>query len=341
MKSPNGAVTIKDVAARAGLTPAAVSMILNGKGTFKEETIMKVKRIVRELNYVPNVNATRLVKRETKLIGLLVPSMAEPFTIEVLRGIESQIRNSGYNLVIHSTVGRPKSEEEIYRDIARSRQVDGIVVQLFDHNQNRTQEFIQHKLPCVVIEADLKELDSISVNNYAGGFRATDYLARKGKKKILLVYGPLPSTVMSERRRGYEAALKKHNIRLSQKLLFEAPYKISEMRQQGSEVIESFARKSKELPFDAVFCAAGDEMAIGIVTALLELGYRIPKDVAVVGFDDQPIAQLISPHLTTIRQPIQKMGATAIDFLLHRIKHPDAPIQSRRLEPELIIRETA
>ena len=341
MKNQNGAVTIKDVAKMAGLTPAAVSMILNGKGTFKEETIKKVKKIVRDLNYVPNINATRLVKQETKLIGLLVPSMAEPFTVEVLRGIESQIRNSGYNLVIHSTTGRPKSEEEIYSDIARSRQVDGIVVQLFDHNQNRTQEFIQHNLPCVVIEADLKELDSISVNNYEGGFRATDYLVRKGKKKILLVYGPMPSSVMSERRRGYEAALKKNKIRLSQKLLLEVPYKISEMRQQGSEVIENFIRKSKELPFDAVFCAAGDEMAIGIVTALLEHGYQIPKQIAVIGFDDQPIAQLISPHLTTVRQPIQKMGATAFDFLLQRIKSPDAPKQSRRLEPELIVRETA
>lgn len=339
MKS--AATTIKDVAALAGITPAAVSMILNGKGTFREETIKKVKKIARELNYVPNVNATRLVKRETKLIGLLVPSMAEPFTVEVLRGIESQMRNSSYNLVIHSTVGRPKSEEEIYRDIARSRQVDGIVVQLFDHNHNRTQEFIQHDVPCVVIEADLKELDSIAVDNFEGGFRATDYLARKGKTKILLVYGPMPSTVMSERRRGYEAALKKNKLRMSQRLLFEAPYKISEMRQQGREAIEQFAQKNKRLPFDAVFCAAGDEMAIGIVTALLERGYRIPKDVAVIGFDDQPIAQLVSPHLTTVRQPIQKMGATAIEFLLNRIKNPSAPIQRRLLVPELIIRETA
>jgi DNA-binding LacI/PurR family transcriptional regulator len=338
----NGRVTIKDVAKAAGLTPAAISMILNDKGSFKEATVKKVKRIVEQLNYVPNINATRLVKQETKLLGLLVPSMAEPFTVEVLRGIESHIRNSGYNLVIHSTSGRPKSEEDIFRDIARSRQVDGMVIQLFDHNPKRTQEFLSHQLPCVVIEADTKELDSISVNNYEGGYQAAQYLLKHGRKNILIVYGPLPSDVMTERCRGYEAALLRQKIKPPQRLKLEVDYKISEMRQQGVEVVEKFLKKnSKQLPFDAVFCAAGDEMAIGVVTALQEHGVRVPEDVAVIGYDDQPIAQLIRPTLTTIRQPIREMGATAVEFLIHRIKNPDSPHQHKHLEPQLIVRETA
>jgi DNA-binding LacI/PurR family transcriptional regulator len=269
--------------------------------------------------------------------------MAEPFTVEVLRGIESHIRNSGYNLLIHSTAGRPKSEEDIYHEIARSRQVDGMVVQLFDHSEKRTNEFLRNDMPCVVIEADLKELDSISVNNFEGGFQATNYLLKTKRKKILLVYGPMPSSVMQERQRGYQEALRRLKINPSLRLMLEVDYKISEMRQQGVEVIENFLKrkKSKSLPFDAVFCAAGDEMAIGIVTSLIENGYRVPEEVAVIGFDDQPIAQLVRPYLSTVRQPIREMGATAVEFLIYRIKNPDSPHQHKYLEPQLVLRETA
>lgn len=382
------APTIKDLAKAAGLTPAAVSMILNGRGKFKRETVERVRRLARELNYVPNANAYRLVKKETKLIGLLVPSLAEPMTVEILRGVEERTSGTDYGIVLFNTINSESREEEIYQRIARSRQVDGIVVHLFDHTERRTKQYTSHQCPCVVIEAELKELDSVSVGNYHGSVAAVEFLLKKNRTRILLVYGPIPSNIMTERKRGYEAALRKHGLRPSKSLELEVPYLTGRMYRQGVELADtlimladkrsaaatteivatmdvvatakSVVKKSgvkpdansshtslallpplPPLPFDAIYCAAGDEVAAGLITGLTKQGYRVPDDVSIIGFDDQPVAERVSPSLTTVRQPIREMGATAIDFLLRRIQTPDAPFSHKKFEAHLVVRESA
>ncbi|MDX2128156.1 MAG: LacI family DNA-binding transcriptional regulator [Chloroherpetonaceae bacterium] len=339
------AVTLKDLAEQSGLTTAAVSMILNGRGKFKVETVAKVREIAEKLNYVPNVNAYRLVKQQTNLIGLLVPNINAPFTIEVLCGVEAALKGSGYNLVIYSTTGKAEEEEKIYREIARGKQVDGIVVQLFDHSERRTKLFSSFQLPCVVIEADLKSLDSISVDNVLGAFEATEYLIKMGRKKIIFVYAS-QSTVMKERLEGYLSALKKHRIPPLKEHILEI--ESSEVEKfhfdEGVKIVRLVQEKidKKEMPkFDAVFCANGDEVAAGVIRGLGTLNLRVPQDVAVIGYDDQPIARTAIPALTTVRQPIQEMGSKAVKFLLNRLENPKHKPQVLRINPELILRETA
>jgi LacI family transcriptional regulator len=338
--------TLKDVAREAGITPAAVSMILNGRGKFKEATVAKVRRIAERLSYVPNASAYRLVKQQTNLIGLLVPSMVEPFTIEVLRGVEEALKGSGYNLVIYSTAGNNEREEEkIYRNIARGKQVDGLVVQLFDHTEKRTKVYASYQLPCAVIEADIKTIDSVSVDNVRGAFEATEYLIKLGRRRILFPYAS-SSTVMSERLEGHLAALKKYKLPIRDDLLIKVLYETEEKFNfnEGVKLIEELLKKVKEqsMPMvDALFCANGDEVATGAVRALLQHGFRVPADVAVIGFDDQPIARIALPALSTVRQPIRQMGRAAVEFLMRRLQYPAQKPQSLRVAPELILRETA
>ncbi|MFN3385111.1 MAG: LacI family DNA-binding transcriptional regulator [Candidatus Thermochlorobacter sp.] len=342
----NGTATLKDVAKLAGLTPAAVSMILNGRGKFKESTVAKVRRIAEQVNYVPNASAYRLVKQRTNLIGLLVPSMVEPFTIEILRGVEEALKGTPYNLVIYSTAGNDEqAEETIYRNIARGKQVDGLVVQLFDHTERRTKVYASYQLPCAVIEADLKSLDSVSVDNVKGACEATDYLIRQGRQRIVFPYASA-STVMSERLEGHLTALRQHGLPIQDELLIKVLYETEEKFNfnEGVKLIERLLQKVRQgemKMFDAVFCANGDEVAAGVVRTLIQHHIKVPHDVAVIGFDDQPIARIVTPALTTVRQPVRQMGRTAVEFLLRRLENPKQSPQSMRIVPELIIRETA
>ncbi|MBC8044177.1 MAG: LacI family DNA-binding transcriptional regulator [Rhizobacter sp.] len=335
----SGVATIKDIARSASLTPAAVSMILNGKGKFKESTVKTVQRIARDLRYVANASASGLVKRQTRLIGFLVPSMAEPFTVEILRGLEERLHHFGYDLVLYNTIGNEDHLETLYQRIAGARRVDGIVVQMFSHTERQMKAYMSHLLPCVLIEGEAASIDSITVDNYAGAFAATEYLIRKNRKRILFICGELLTNVMIDRKRGFLDAMKKHAIRTPKSLMFEINYENSRMRQKGMEIIEHFDL-TKPLPFDAAFCAAGDEVAAGMIRDLLDHRYRVPQDVAVVGFDDQPIAQIVSPSLTTVRQPIREMGATAINFIINRLQSAAIKPQHKVFKAELIIRDS-
>jgi DNA-binding LacI/PurR family transcriptional regulator len=333
------AVTMKDIAREAGLTKSAVSMIVNGKGKFNEETVSRVKKIIDRLGYVPHAAASRLARGGTSLIGLLVPNIGENFTVEILRGVEKGLVDSGYDLVLYNTINSENREAELYHRIASSRQVDGIIIQMFNRSAEHIRQYCRYPLPSVLLETNTDKLNCVYLDNFEGAFKATEHLIKKNRRQILLVYGTLPSTVMDERRAGYLAALKKHRIKPNARLQLTIEFSTREMREKEIRPLAPFDNM-KPLPFDAVFCAAGDEVASVIAADVLRQRYRIPQDVALVGYDDQPIAQTIFPMLTTVRQPIQKMAAAAVETLLAHIKKPASPLKQRAFETELILRDS-
>ncbi|MBC8045090.1 MAG: LacI family DNA-binding transcriptional regulator [Rhizobacter sp.] len=337
---PVKATIMQDIAREANLTKSSVSMILSGKGKFREQTVRRVQRIAKQLRYVPHAGARSLTQGGSNLIGLLVPNIGEGFTVEIMRGIEERLTDLGYDLVLYNTIGKEDRQEELYHRIASGRKVDGIVVQMFNTSEKQIEEYATHYLPCVVLETETKKLDSVFIDNYDGAFRATKYLIKQGRTRILFVYGSLPSSVMLERLRGHIDALKAARIKPLPELQLAMHYGTKEIRLQNIRVMQAYDL-TRPLPFDAIFSAAGDEVAVGMLRDLTEHRYRIPQDVAIIGFDDLPIAGLSVPSLTTVRQPIQEMGATAIDFLISRIKTPGRKPRCKKLKTELVLRGSA
>ena len=329
-------VTIKDIASRAGVTPATVSMVLNRKPNISFETREKILRVARELNYVPNVAARGLVAGRTNSIGIIMPNLAEPFTVEVLRGIESVIKKSYYQLVLYDTVGRVELNEEIYRRIVQEGRVDGVIMVTVNMSDENLQRFVDGNIPAVILEQDTDKTDCVLARNQEGAYKAAKYLIDRGHCNIGVVHGSMRFQTYQERMRGFQKALAEHNLKFDRKWEVE----IKEHHIEAGFEAAKYLMEIEPKP-TAILCFAGDYVAVGIIQALKSLGHRIPEDVAVIGYDDLEYAQIIDPPLTTVRQPVFEMGSTAMKILIEKLTEGFKEFKRVIFDQRLIIRESA
>ncbi|NLG18525.1 MAG: LacI family transcriptional regulator [Fibrobacter sp.] len=329
-------VTLKDIAERAGVTSATVSMVINNKPNISDATRKKVLKIAKELNYYPNVIARGLATKKSNSIGVIVPNLASSFVVRVLQGIKSTNRDIEYTVQLFDTVGQNESESQLFQRMARERRIDGVILISSTVTEEDLNIFRDESVPSIVVARKCENLDSVYVNNEQGAAEATDYLISKGHTSIACVISRKHGLPTEERLQGYKNSLMRHNIAFNPELVFDVD---DDTMPNGEEVFRKIHQVKPAVT--SVFVPAGDMVAIGIIKEAKKEGLRIPQDCAVVGYDDIPAAEVVEPSLTTVRQPKLEMGDYAINMIVDKIEGRESGIKHKELPTKFIIRESA
>jgi LacI family transcriptional regulator len=332
-------ITIKDVAKKVGVTPTTVSMVMRDDPRISKETKDKVLQAVKELNYYPNYIGQSLVKGKTNTIAVVSNLFFAWFKMDILNGIGRSIFESSYKMNQYST--RDEIGEETLKDILYGKRADGIITISLRPTTTILNEFKRLKRPIVLIEDTVEGFAGVKVDNFKGAYMATDYLIKKGRKKIGILTGEVAEgrggMNVLERIDGYKKALKDNDIDIRKKIMLET---VCYTFDEGRKIFDKFIENKKGI--DAIFCAAGDIAAMGLMKRAQELGVKVPDDVAIVGYDDIVISSLVNPSLTTVRQPIFEMGKTAVKMLINQMESSLNYVDEVVIfQPELVIRESA
>lgn len=324
-------VKLEDVAALAGVSKTTVSRVLNNRGYLSQATIDKVHQAMEELHYRPNVIARQLYQQRTKLVGLVFPTVDNPFFGQLEARLDWELYQRGYRVLMGNSQNNPKREKEYLRQLLNG-QVDGLIVGA--HNQG-IKQYRDTQLPIVSIERWVsKDIPVVAADNYAGGVLAVDRLLKDGCQHIIHTNYPhgLPSPNL-ERRRAYEELMKKHH---RQAVTYEVNFDSS-----VEEKLAIFRRLFDEHPdVDGIF-ADNDTNASLIMQVARERGRKVPADLKVVGFDGANMTRTLLPELTTVQQPIDQMAATAVELLQKRIDGKKIDNKSIQLPVKLIEGVTA
>jgi len=323
-------VTIHDVAARAGVSVATVSRVLNGKELVREETTREVLAAARSLRYVPNVAARTLSNRRSQTIGIVLPDVHGEFFSEVIRGIDVAARHEGYHILVsgsHSDAG----EMLAVLDAMRGR-VDGLVVMAPDVALTSLRESLA-PLPVVLLNSSDESHDAITIDNFGGARAMMRHLAGLGHERIAFIKGPAQNADARERLRGYRQAMRGRGG-ASRALEFEGDFAERSGYTAGLQIAELTTRPT------AIF-AANDSMAIGALSAMSERGIGVPGEMSVVGFDDIPIAHYVAPPLTTIRVDIAELGRRSFALLRDAIANTKAQQRQECIGTTLVVRKSS
>lgn len=327
---------MRDVAERAGVSVTTVSHVINVTRVVSTEARQRVLAAMDELGYQPNALARSLRRKETYSLGVIVPDSADPFFAEVVRGIEDTSFQRGYTITLCNS-DSDLDKELLYTNALTEKQVDGI---LFLAAGGKSTEHIQtlykRRMPLVVVDRHTENiaLDSVQIDNAWGGWAATHHLVGLGHRRIGCITGPSDLTLSAERVTGYRRALQEGQLAVDESLIVKGDFQY----ESGYQAARYFLTMVD--PPTAIF-ACNDLMAVGLVSAAQALGYQIPHDLAVVGFDDIRLASFINPPLTTIAQPKYEIGRMATSMLLERINDPDMPPRQHTLKTELIVRRSS
>ncbi len=328
-------ITIDTIAKKAKVTPATVSLVINDHPRIPEKTKEKIRKIMHQLNYRPSTEKVALAKGRTDTIAVISISFSAWYEMMLIRGIEKEMGDSNYFLTQISTSGNKKREKEIMYDLIYSKKADGLISFSVIPSKEILNEIKRNKFPFVIVGEKIYGLCSIYFNDYKGAFIATEHLINRGRKKLAIISQKQikgwTSRDVVQRLKGFLNAIKKHEIK---------DYKIIEVSNVYFEDgIKACIEIQKYKDISGVFCAAGDNTAIGFIKQARKDGINIPDDIAIVGYDDSEIATAITPEITTIRQPVLSAGETAFTFLLEQIQNKTIK-DNVVYEPELIIRQT-
>jgi LacI family transcriptional regulator len=324
--------TIRDVAREAGVSVATVSRVLNDSGPVREETRRRIREIAQRMRYTPNLAAQSLTTARTSTLGVLLPDLFGEFYSEVIRGIDQTAQQSGYHVLVSSS-HNDRAEIEGSLRAMRGR-VDGLVVMSPDLDAVSLSSNLPERLPVVLLNCEVDDLsyDSINIDNYGGAYSMTEHLTRMGHRRVGLIKGSERNLDARERARGYRQALEDAGVAVV------AAYEVAGDFGDRSGYLAAEALLALDERPTAIF-ASNDSMAIGAISALREAGVSVPEDVAVVGFDDIPIARYLSPPLSTVRVSISQLGERATRKLLDAIARKNQHEKSQEVLPtELVVR---
>jgi DNA-binding LacI/PurR family transcriptional regulator len=332
----NGAVraTVKDVAARAGVSPKTVSNVINGVVFVRPETRERVERALAELDYVPHLGARGLRNGRYGLIALALPDLSTAYSAELAHHFVEEAHERGWSLQIEETAAEPRRELDLLSR-ARSHLVDGLVLNPVSLEDSVVAAVAGPLPPTVLIgEVVQDRVDHVGVDSVRAAADMTGHLIRTGRRRIAVVGPPAGTETAAARQRteGYRLALADAGIAADRTL--EIP--VTPWTTQGAADATRAYLADQPVP-DAFFCFT-DSMALGVLSVLWERGLRVPADVAVAGFDDIVAARFAVPSLTTIAFDLRELTRMALDLLTERIESPSRPPRSLVVPHRLVVR---
>ena len=327
-------VTIKDVAKAAGVSYSTVSRALSGSPEISVDTRERILQVCKEMNYTANTVARAMVMKSTKLLGLILTGVNNPFMSDLAYHIDRQARARGYNIILCNSSRDLEQEKELF-ELMIGRQVDGIIlVPSGPESYEKLRPYLS-RLPTVFVGENLREVPEsyVSVDNYRGAYMGVEYLYGLGHRDILYFGRRRGSTTHQLRSEGYAAACQ--DLGLTPQYCNNT-FPLTSIKYGYQLAKQLFAQ---ERNFSAIF-AATDTNALGVIQAAEESGICIPEDISLLGFDNIRYSSLPRIHLTTIEQPMKMLASVAVDSLLDKIQSELAGYTHRILTPTLIERST-
>jgi LacI family transcriptional regulator len=335
---PEPPVTLRDVAARAGVHPATASRALNPETRLlvSEETAGRVLQAAAALGYRPNPVARSLRTRRSHTVGVLIPDLNNPLFPPIVRGLEDRLAHDGYVALIGNTDSDDERERLVFEQM-RARHVDGLVLATARLRHPLLAEAARAELPVVLVNRMAEDLSfpSVTVDNERGVRMVVSHLAELGHRRIGHVAGPQEMSTGLNRYRGFVTAIEASGLALDPDLVvFAKAFSVEE----GLRCCRSLLEQAGAPGGVTAIAAGNDMLAVGCYAALDEAGLRCPEDISVVGFNDMPFIDRLRPPLTTIRFPHYQVGTEAAELLLERIADHACPVKILYLAPELVVR---
>lgn len=330
------ATTIQDVAQAAGVAASTVSRYLNGRLPVSPATEAKILAAVQELGYVPNAQARNLARRRSGVVGFVVPEISNPYFGAIADYVVEAVERNGLLVLLCSTRSQAVRQAS-YIDLLASGAIDGMLYLGSFRSNQRLAAAIDGGLPVVVVDepiSGLPPVHTVVMDDYAGGYQATSYLISLGHRRIAFVSGPAELGSVQERHRGYCDALRKAGLDPDQQVRRDGPF----TEVFGMTVLPHLLAAPQ--PPTAAFVAS-DYIALGVISAAESHGIRVPEDLSVVGFDDIRFSQYMTPRLTTVRSPLERLARVGVELLFEQLQDPGAKARTEVLPVELVIRESA
>lgn len=331
-------ITIKDIARELGISPSTVSRALKDHFEISEETKTAVKRVAKELNYQPNSLALSLRNSKSNTIGVVIPEIVHFFFSTVISGIEDVANSKGYNVIITQSNESYDREVQNVQTLFNNR-VDGILISVSREtfSYQHLKDLQEKGVPVVFFDrvGKMEGSSSITVDDFLGGYQATEHLIRQGYRRIAHLAGPPTLHIMTERLNGYKKALEDAGIPFDEELVI--PESSMDNKAAYDASYELFNTKNP----DAIF-VPNDVAALGVIKAAQKYGKNVPLDVGVIGFSNWQFTALTNPSISTIEQPGFEIGQKAMELLLKQIESDSEEIEAEsiKLKTKLIARES-
>ncbi|MBN2385458.1 MAG: LacI family DNA-binding transcriptional regulator [Anaerolineales bacterium] len=325
-------ITIREVAARAGVSHQTVSRVINGNERVSPETRRKVEAAIAELGYQPNAMARDMALGRPHTFACLSPNLTDYTFASIIEGATVQAHQKGF-YVMSASAPDDDTFTMLIEQLVSSRRTEGLIV--INPYADGRHTHVPQNVPTVLVGARPRAggINSVALDDEGAGRIATRHLIDLGHRRIAMLTGPLVEDCSQDRQDGYEACLRAAGLEPDPALISEGDWTAT----SGFNAVRRWLELG--VPFTALF-AQNDRMAIGAIRALHEAGLRVPDDISVVGFDDMPLASYFYPSLTTVRQDMLAIGAEAARLLIDAVENPGAACQHLRMTVELVVRES-
>jgi len=327
-------LTLEDIARLSGASRSTVSRVVNGDENVSAATRQRVLDVIRQHNYQPNQAARRLAAGRTDTFGLVIPAasgatFSNPYFSQVIQGVSNTCNQQDYSLMLW--LSDLEHEQRILRHLANNNLMDGVVVSFTLANDPIVETLARGQLPFVIIgHHPNPSINSVDIDHRQAAYLATRHLVEHGFRRIATICGPRSQIAGQDRLQGFQQALAEASL-FDSNLVIEGDF--------GEASGYNAMQKLLPQKPDAIF-AANDIMAAGAYRAIYESGLKIPDDIAIIGFDDIPLAAQLNPPLTTIRQPLHRLGQLAVERLIEILREPQSPPRQTTLAPELVLRQS-
>lgn len=319
--------TIKDVANQAGVSVATVSRVLNENGYVHEDTRRKVEETIRQLNYSPNEVARSLYKKKSKLIGLLLPDITNPYFPQLARGVEDRLQENEYRLIF----GNSDESRQKEMDYIQTFVQNNVVGVISSTNDPDADIYAGLKIPVVFLDRTSNDSPSVYADGREGGRLAAREMAKRGSKRVTVIQGPVSVRPAMDRFEGAVEVLKELGV----------PFDVLKTTSFSFTEAEGWAQKLfRQYPDTDGVIASNDIVASAVLQEAFRLGKRVPEDIQIVGFDDIPLSRLLTPSLSTIHQPAYEMGREAAGLLIQLIEGSQVEQKIIQYSVQFIERQT-
>lgn len=315
-----------DIAKKAGVSIATVSRVINNEKNVREATRKKVQEIIKEFEYTPSAIGRNLSKKETNIIAVIVPDISNPFFSEIVEGITQKADENGLGMILFSTTESPEKQERAL-NMALEQRVKGIIISVtresYEDKSGQLEKLRSKGIPVTLVDRDLKHssLDGVFMDNIGGADKGVECLIKNGHRDIAIITGPVTSKPGRDRLLGYKRALTREEIEIRDENIYEGDFQMESGYQIGCEIL-----KRKIRPSGIFIC--NNQMTLGFIKAMNEMGCSTPEDISVASFDRVEILEYFGINLTTISTSVRELGIKSTEILLDRIRENKEAVEA-------------